>query len=193
MKYLIAIIAIALFCAGVSAQKQKSIKPSSVYNQDGITVVSPDQAGWSLLKTDKSETAFEKRGGSDILNAGVKNIRTQALGTDKDRLVGWEALKQEEFSKFRQDHLHFNYTKFKGSVCLLYDAIFPLEKTSSNTFAYFNVRGYLCSLSTAKDSAVQIEFSNHSNTRGFTEDLLALGERFFEKLTFPSGGKKEKK
>jgi hypothetical protein len=185
MNHLIVIIATALFCVAVSAQAQTPIKPGSIYHQDGITVVSPKQSGLALLKTDKSETVFVKRGEGGIFNASVKIIRTKTFETEKERLAGWEALKQEEFSKLKHDHLHFNYTRFKGATCLLYDAIFPLEKTSSNRFAHFNVRGYLCPYSNAKDSAVQIEFSNYSNTRGLTEDLFSLGEEFFEKLTFP--------
>ena len=185
MNHFIVIIAAALFCAAVSGQAQTSIKPASIYDQDGITVVSPNQPGWILLKTDKSETVFEKRDESGIFNASVKIIRTKTFETEKDRLTGWEALKQEEFSKLKQDHLHFNYTKFKGAVCLRYDAIFPLEKTSSKKLGHFNVNGYLLPLSNTKDSAVQIEFSNYSNTRGLTEDLYSLADEFFEKLTFP--------
>ena len=113
MKYFLAIIAIALFCGAVSAQAPKTIKPAKTYKQDGMTVVSPNQPGWIKLKTDKSETAFEKRIESDILAAGVKTIPTKTFETDKDRLPGWEALKNEEFSKFKQDHLHFTYMKFK--------------------------------------------------------------------------------
>jgi len=179
MNRFIVMIAIALFCVAVSARAQTSIKPASIYDQDGITVVSPNQLGWILIKTDKSETVFEKR------DESVKIIRTKTFETEKERLTGWEALKQEEFSKLKQDHLHFNYTRFKGAVCLRYDAIFPLEKTSSNKFAHLNVKGYVLPLSNAKDSAVQLEFSNYSNTRGMTEDLYSLSEEFFEKLTFP--------
>ncbi|SRR6266446_2724711 len=185
MKHLTVIIAAALFCAGVSAQAQPSIKPASIYDQDGITVVSPNQPGWILLKAEKSETVFEKRAAGGILNASVKIIRTKTFETDKDRLAGWEALKQKELSKLKQDHLHFNYMRFKGATCLRYDGIFPIEKTSSSNFAYFNVNGYLCPRSNAKDSAVQMEFSNYSNTRGLTEDLYSLTNEFFEKLTFP--------
>ncbi len=185
MNHFIVIIATALFCAAVPARAQTSIKPASIYDQDGITVVSPNQPGWILLKADKSETVFEKRGESGILNASVKTIRTKTFETDKERLTGWEALKQEEFSKLKQDHLHFNYTRFKGALCLRYDAIFPREKTSANKFVYFNVTGYVLPRSNAKDSAVQIEFSNYSNTRGLTEDLYSLSDEFFEKLTFP--------
>lgn len=184
MKHMIVMIAIALFCAAVPASAQTSIKPASVYHRDGITVVSPNQSRWTLLKTDKSETVFEKRGEGGISNASVKTIRTKTFETDKDRLVGWEALKQEELSKLKQDHLHFNYTRFKNATCLRYDGIFPMEKTSSNNFAYFNVTGYVCPRSNANDSAVQIEFSNYSNTRGLTEDLGSLSEEFFERIVF---------
>jgi hypothetical protein len=186
MKQLIFIILTALFsAAAVLAQAQTTIKPTSVYDQDGVTIVSPNQPGWALLKTDKSETVFEKRGEDGILSASVKIIKTKTFETDNDRLAGWEALKKEEFSKLKQDHIHFNYIRFKGMMCLLYDGIFPLEKTSSNKFAHFNVRGFLCPSANAKDSAVQMEFSNYSNARGLTEDLFSLGEEFFEKIVFP--------
>jgi hypothetical protein len=186
MKHFIVVIATALFCAAVSAPAQTSIKPASIYDRDGITVVSPNQSGWALLKTDKSETVFEKRGEGGILNASVKTIRTKTFETDKDRLAGWEALKQEELSKLKRDSIHFDYTRFKGAMCLRYTGIFPIEKGSSNNFAYFNLKGYLCPHPNAKDSAVQMEFSNYSNTRGLTEDLYSLSDEFFEKLLFPT-------
>jgi hypothetical protein len=147
--------------------------------------VSPNQAGWILLKTDKSETVFEKRGESGILNAGVKTIRTKPFETEKERLAGWETLKQEELSKLKRDSIHFDIMGFKGATCLRYTGIFPIEKISSSNFVYFNLKGYLCPHSNAKDAAIQIEFSNYSNVRGLTEDLYSLSDEFFEKITFP--------
>jgi hypothetical protein len=186
MNHFRVIIAAALFCAAVSAQAQTSIKPASIYHQDGIIVVLPNQSGWALLKTDKSETVFEKRGEGGILNASVKTIRTKTFETERDRPAGWEALKQEELSKLKLDSLHFDNTRFKGAMCLRYDGIFPIEKTPpSSNFAYFNLKGYLCTHPNAKDSAVQIEFSNYSNTRGLMEELYSLSDEFFEKITFP--------
>jgi hypothetical protein len=114
MNHIIVIIAAALFCAAVPAQAQTSIKPASIYDQDGITVVSPNQSGWALLKTDKSETVFEKRGEGGILNASVKTIRKKTFATDKDRLAAWEALKQEELSKLKHDSIHFDYLGVQG-------------------------------------------------------------------------------
>jgi hypothetical protein len=185
MNRFIVIIATALFCAAVSAQAQTSIKPAGIYDHDGITVVSPNQTGWILLKTDKSETVFEKRGEGGILNASVKTIRTKTFETDKARLAGWETLKQEEVSKLKLDSIHFDNKRFKGAMCLRYDGIFPIEKTPSSNFAYFNLKGYLCPHPNAKDSAVQVEFFNYSNARGLTEELDSLSDEFFEKLTFP--------
>ena len=185
MNHIIVIIATTLFCAAVPAQAQTSIKPASIYDQDGITVVSPNQPGWTLLKTDKSETVFEKRGEGGILSASVKAIRTKTFETEKERLAGWETLKQEEVSKLKRDSIHFDIMRFKGAMCLRYTGIFPIEKTSSSNFAYFNLKGYLCPHANSKDSAVQVEFSNYSNTRGLTEDLYSLSDEFFEKLTFP--------
>jgi hypothetical protein len=178
------IITAALFCAAVSAQAQTSIKAARTYHQDGISIVSPNQPGWIKLKTNKSETAFEKRTETDILAARIKTIQTRTFETDEERLPSWEALKNEEFSKFKQDHLDFTYMKFKGVMCLHYDAFFPLEKTSSNKFAYYIVTGFLYPVSNSNNSAFQIEFSGYSNNRGFTKDQRALAEEFLEKLTF---------
>lgn len=185
MKRTILIIAIALFCS-VTAQAQKPIQPARSYKQDGMTVVSPNQTGWSLLKADKSETLFEKRGEDGIFSASVKSVSTKTFETDQKRLAAWEAAKNEEFSKLKRDSLHFYYTRFKGAMCLRYDGTFPLEKTTSNNFARFNIRGFQCPLPNVKDSAIQVEFSNYSNTRGFTEDLFSLSDEFFEKVTFSS-------
>ena len=179
------IIAAVLFSVAGTVQSQTSIKAESTYHQGGITIVSPNDSGWVRLKTENGETAFEKRTDSDKFAAGARIIQTKPFETDKDRLPGWEALKNEEFSKFKQDHLHFNYTVFKGVMCLRYDAFFPLEKTPSNRFAYFIVTGYLVPVPNSNNSAFQIEFSDYSNHRGFTEDQHALAEEFFEKLAFP--------
>jgi hypothetical protein len=95
VNHIIVMIAVALFCAAVPAQAQTSIKPASIYDQDGITVVSPNQFGWALSRTNKPETVFEKRDEGGILNASVKTIRTRTFETDKDRLAGWKLLNKK--------------------------------------------------------------------------------------------------
>ena len=186
MKHLTAIILTALFCvAAVSAQEQTTIKPASPYNQPGVTFASPNQPDWTLLKSDTSETVFEKRAKDEILNANVKTIKTKTFETDKDLLAGLEVMKQEELSKLKMDSVHYNTTKFKGLPCVQYDGIFKLEGSPSlPKFEYFNFKGYLCSHPVTKGLAVQVEFSSYSNLRGFSENLFTLSDEFFAKIVF---------
>jgi hypothetical protein len=188
MKHLILTFIVVLLCVNIAfAQKETSIKPASVYKLDGITLVSPEQAGWMLLKSDKAETVFEKREKDAISSVSVKTIKTKTFDTDSERLIGFEALKTEELSniKMTRDSVHFNYVRFKGLMCLQYDGIFKPDETPAPGFKNFNFRGYLCPSVNAKDSALQIEFDNYSNTRGLTEDLNTVAAEFFEKITFP--------
>ena len=185
MKHLIAIVLVAVVCANaVPAQKQSSINPASIYNQVGVTVVSPNQPGWVLLQSSKSETVFEKRVKDEILIANVKTIKTKTFDNNEDLLVSLETLKKEELSKFKMQSVHFNNVRFKGSPCLQYDGIFKLDGASLPKFEYFNLKGYLCGHPETKDIAVQIQFSNHSNLRGFSENLFPLSDEFFEKIVF---------
>ena len=194
MKHIIVILVIAMFCVNaLFAQKQTSIKPASVYKQDGITFASPNQPGWTLSKSDKLETVFEKRDKDAVSSASVKTIKTESFETDKERLTGFETLKKEELSSLNRDSIHFNYGRFKDSMCLQYDGIFKLEETPAPKLEDFHIKGYLCPHPTIKDSAIQIEFSNYSNIRDFTEDFISISNEFFEKAAFSKAAVKTKR
>jgi hypothetical protein len=137
-----------------------------------------------LLKSSKSETVFEKRGKDEILIANVKTFRTKIFDSDKDFLTSMETLKKEELSNLKRDSVHFNYVRFKGSPCVQYDGIFKPDEASEPKFEYFNCKGYLCRHPESKDLVVQVEFSNHSNLRGFSENLFSLRDEFFERIVF---------
>jgi len=190
VQHIVAIL-IAMICAGAgSAQDQSSISPASTYDQAGVTVVSPNQSGWILLKSDKLETVFGKRDKDGIVSANIKIIKTKTFETDRELLASLETLKQEELNKLRRDSIHFNNVRFKGSSCLQYDGTFTVDGTSSPKFPYFNLKGYVCLLPQTKDFAVQLEFSNYSNQRGFSEKLFSLSDEFFEKVVFPKAAVK---
>lgn len=187
MNHLIVIVLVAVCSThAVFAQDPAPIKPASIYQQGSLTVVSPNQPGWVLLQSSKSETAFERRVADEILIASVKSIKTKVFENEKDLLGGLEALKQEELNELNRDSLHFNYVRFKGSPCVQFDGIFKADGAAAPKFAYFNFKGYLCRHPESKDSAVQIEFSNYSNIRGFSESFHSLGDEFFEKTVFSS-------
>lgn len=187
MNHLIVIVLVTVACANAAlAQEPSPINPASIYHQGSVTVVSPNQPGWVLLQSSKSETVFEKRVADEIVIANVKTIKTKIFANEKDLLISLETLKQEELSKLKRDSLHFNYVRFKGSRCVQYDGIFKIDGAAAPKFEYFNLKGYLCRHPESKDLAVQIEFSNHSQIRGFSENLLSLGDEFFEKTVFSS-------
>jgi hypothetical protein len=184
MNRLIIIVLVTVACVNaVLAQEQASINPASIYHLGGVTVVSPNQPGWLLLQSNKSLIAFQKRAESEVLNASVKTIRTKVFDNDKALLTSLEALKVEELSKLKRDSVHFNYVRFKASPCVQYDGIFTGDASAPN-FEYLNFNGYLCRHPESKDLVVQIEFSNHSNRRGFSENLSELSNEFFEKMAF---------
>jgi hypothetical protein len=185
MNRLLVIVLITVSCVNaVLAQAQSSINPASVYHQTGVTVTSPNQPGWALLRSSKSEIAFEKRDADGISVAFVKTIKTIIFDNDKDLLISLEAMKQEELSKLKKDSVHFNHVRFKGSPCLQYDGIFKDERAGAPKFENLNFKGYLCRHPDSKDSVVQMEFSNHSNSRGFSENLLSLSDEFLQKIAF---------
>ncbi|MGQ0762693.1 MAG: hypothetical protein ACT4OT_11875 [Acidobacteriota bacterium] len=184
MNYLILILVILSFANAAIAQKQSSITPASIYHQHGVTVVSPNQPGWVLLQSSKSETVFQKRVEDEIIIANVKTFKTKIFDSDQDLLISLESLKQQELSRLKRDSVHFNYVRFKDSSCVQYDGIFKVDGASAPNFEYFNFKGYLCGHPQTKDFVVQIEFSNHSNLRGLSENLFSLRDEFFEKIVF---------
>jgi hypothetical protein len=180
------VIALVTVCgaSAVLMQERASIRPASIYRQVEVTVVSPNQPGWVLLQSSKSETAFEKRVEGEIVNANVKTIKTRIFDNDKDLMTSLETLKKEELSKLNKDSIHFNYVRFKGTRCVQYDGVFTVGGAPAPNFQYFNLKGYLCRHPESKDLVVQMEFSNHSNLRGFSENFFSLSDEFFEKTRF---------
>lgn len=184
MNRLIVILLITVaFANALFAQEPPSIKPASIYHLAGVTVVTPNQPGWVLLQSTNSLLAFQKRVEGEVLNASVKTIRTKAFANDEDLLASLEALKVEELGKLKRDSVHFNYLRFKASPCVQYDGIFTGD-ASAPDMKYFNFRGYLCRHPKAKGLVVQIEFSNHSNRRAFSQNLFDLSDEFFEQMAF---------
>src|SRR5687767_5891856 len=184
MNRLIVIVLSTVACANaLLAQEPPSINPASSYQLGGVTVMTPSQPGWVLLQSNKSLIAFQKRGEGEVLNARVKTIQTKVFANDEDLLASLEALKVEELSKLKRDSVHFNYVRFKASPCVQYDGIFTGD-SSAPRFKYLNFKGYLCRHPESKDLVVQIEFSNHSNRRALSANLVDLSDEFFEKMTF---------
>lgn len=185
--HLVVTILAAVFSVGtIVAQGPAIIEPGSVYQWHGLTVVSPDEPGWALAKSDGTQIVFERRSDRAILRASVSIIKTNVYRTDEDLLASLEPLKQEEWRAMKVDHLHFDRKAAKGGPFLQYDGIFNIDDPASPGFSYLNLRGRLYPRPQAKGLVVQAEFSDRSNMRGFSEDRLSLADEFFAKIVFPS-------
>lgn len=173
----------AIFCclSAVSAQTiLPKIKAGKIYKQSGVTITSPKQPDWQIVKAEKLETVFVKTTADGKYNAFAKTMTIDVYENVKDLFENLEKLKQKQLNLQNRDSLHFYNTDFKETPCLKYDGIFNNEAN----YKYFNFNGYLCRHPTAKNILIQVEFSNYSNTRGYSEADIKLSNNFFEKFKF---------
>lgn len=186
MKLLTVCLAIGfLFLNAISAQKELTlIKRGKTYKQSGVAVASPKQIGWQVIKSDQFENVFEKADQNGKSTASAKTSTIDVYENVNDLFVNLEKQKQKEISKLNRDSLHFNRTNFKETPCLQYDGIFNNEVTATANYKYLNLYGYLCQHPTAKNILIQVEFSNYSNQRGFSESANKLSKDFFENIQF---------
>jgi len=192
VRFIMTILA-AVFSVGTSiGQGPGLIEPGRVYQWQGLTVMSPDEPGWTLATSDGTRIVFERRNDQEILQASVSFIKTKVYETDADLFAGLEPLKEEEWKALKVDHLHFNSMGAKGGggPFLQYDAIFNLDDTVAPGFRYLNLRGRLYPHPYNKGQVVQVEFSVRSSVRGFLEDQLSLVEEFLAKAVVPKSAAK---
>lgn len=175
------LLIILSFSFSIFGQKDfPTIKPGKVYKQSGVTLNSPNQTDWQIVKSDKSETVFVKTNADKKFNAFVKTMPVEIYENVQDLFKDLEKLKQTQLNMANRDSLHFNNTDFKETPCLQYDGIFNHDAA----YKYFNFNGYLCRHPTAKNVLIQIEFSKYSNLRGYSESEIKLSKNFFEKIVF---------
>jgi len=178
-RFAITILAELVIFSALFAQEPSYIKPRSVFELRGVTVVSPGQPGWELLKADKEEILFRKQDKDRICLARVTIASAKPYETEKGLLAALEAQKTEELKTYEVDSLHFNQIKAKGGPCLQYDGIVGIEGLSS-PFDHLNFKGWFCPYLGTWSAVVEIEFSERSNSRGLTEDLLSHADEFFD-------------
>lgn len=186
MKLLKIILAISfLFVSFTFAQKENStIKAGKVYKQSGAKTFSPNEADWQIVKNESSETIFGKTTSEKRFNVFVRTKTISDYASIEDLFVNLEKMKQSELDSGNRDSLHYNRTNFKQVPCLQYDGIFNNDAAMMPGYKYFNFSGYLCRHPKNKTIVIQMEFSNYSNSRGFSESELKLSKEFIGKIQF---------
>ncbi len=179
-KLMLAILAQLVGLSVWAAQEPSPINPRTVFEVSGVTVVSPGEPGWQLVKQDKKEILFRKQDKDRMCLARVTITEAKSFGTVKDMLADLEAQKEEELQKtYIADHLHFNHVNTKGGLCLHYSGIVGIKDPPSS-FSHLNFEGGFCPYQGNWNTLVEIEFSERSNSRGLTEDQLSLANEFFD-------------
>jgi hypothetical protein len=189
MRYTLVLLVSAFTGLAMAQGNPRSVKPESTYRRDGLTFMSPNEPGWSLLQDTGSLTSFRRQTEAELLDAKVKVIEIDPTKDDEAVMKDLETLKKAELSELRRDSLHFNYVKFKEAPCVQYDGVFTGD-AAVPTFNYFNFGGYLCRHPKKKSVAVQIELSSHSNVRGPSKSEVALRARFFDRLVLDGAAKR---
>lgn len=186
-KYINIVLVIIFLCATVVSAQEKSsvVKSATVFKQNGVSLRSPKQTGWQLVKSEKDQTAIEKKVKDEITFAGAKTIKAKHFDEERELLSYLESMKTEQLlSTHIRDSLHFNYVKYKETPCVQYDGVFNFKEEAKSDFKYFNFKGYLCRHPMNPDLVVEMEYSNYSNVRGFPDDFTATSSQFFEQTKF---------
>lgn len=197
---------LVVFCGCAKTTLDKgTIPPKSIYNRAGVTILSPNELGWTVVQSSESSIVFEKSENEAITIAStrtyaiegfvkhdnnpfipeaVDNVQIKRRAQDEDFLTFLEEKKEEEFGPLKMLSIHFNHVLFKGVRCLEYDGEFLDERVSGSEFQYFAVKGYICRHSETDDLALEMEFSHRSKSRGFPEHMLVVGQAFLENIRF---------
>jgi hypothetical protein len=183
------LLALAVSLAHGSAIAQTSTPGmTSGYKQAGVTVKPPSGSGWKLAKATEDETRFERSSPTEVAVARSRTLEASIFGEGGDLLARMERWKEAELSGggARRDSIHFNRIRFKRLSCLQYDGIFVVDSGMGGS-KHSNVKGYLCPLPDNAQSVVELEVSNRTAQRGFSEEFAAISDDFFDSATFASG------
>src|SRR5688572_21366075 len=75
------------------------IREGKVYQQSGVTITSPNQPDWQLVKAGKLETIFAKTKTDGKFKALAKTMTVEVFENVKDLLENLEKQKQDEISQ----------------------------------------------------------------------------------------------
>jgi hypothetical protein len=204
MVLFLAVLVFSIGC-GKTVQNEKTISPKSIYDKAGVTILSPNEPGWTVAQSSESSVVFEKSENEAITIAStrtypvegfvrddnkpsipevVDNVQPKRRAQDEDLFTFLEKKKEKEFGQLRMLSIHFKHVQFKGVTCLEYDGEFLDERVPESEFQYFAVKGYIFRHSETDDLVLEVEVSCRAKSRGFPEHMLAVGEAFFENIQF---------
>lgn len=181
-----------------AAPTRPLITPKSGYTQVGAIVYSPTETGWYLIQSNNFGVVFGKQyGAADetaVANTGV--FKVDGIEMDKDffDFIADQRERQDDKKRFKILGIDNERVYFKGVSCLKYRGLSEDHKNNgidSTDFQYLKTAGYVCRHPLNKVTAFQMEISQRSKEKAFSEGLLAVGEEFFKNIQFNNAGLKK--
>lgn len=161
----------------------RELSPATSIEHSGVKVVSPDDRGWLLVRASGSGVVFEKHERGSLMVLGTSFSSLEEAGDGEQLLENLEKEKRRELARYRTLSVHFNFTEYKGVACLQYDGVFQTDRSDENADpSYFQLKGYVVPYPEGDETTLQLEWSYRSFEREMSEQLVAIGNRFFERV-----------
>ena len=194
-RVMFAIVAIAVSgCASLNPNL-KLVPASSTFSQLGATVLSPNEAGWSVVQSSATGMAFGRayteQGHTAIANTTV--FRVDGFGSDDDFLgyIAEQRVKNDDKTRFKILENKSARVTFKTAPCIRYTSLSEDHRhqgVESANFDYLKTTGYVCRHPANGNVAFQMEVSHRSGSKEFPPELISVGEHWFDDIEFNDAG-----
>lgn len=165
-----------------------TLAPKTMYHLEQATILSPDENGWSLLKSD-SENLILARNVNDSDRTAVLSAAMYPVGLKKnakeffDFIIAQRSLNDDK-ERFRNLSSENEVVSFKGLRCLKYKTLSEDHGVrGSSRLKYFKTEGFVCRYPFSY-IGFQFEISHRSEEKLIPQDLLMTAHQFFEGIQF---------
>jgi hypothetical protein len=187
MRYLKIVFIFCILTGCVSTLPDAGISQS--YQHVGATVLSPNEAGWYLLKLSDPSVVFVKKY-PDKTETAIANTYLFWVGElDSDEAFFERIIESrntiEHKSRFKQLTVDYQSLTFKNRPCVKYSGIAEDhgdKGLDSTEFQYFKNIGYICRTNLNRTTALLMEVSHRSDSKDIPSSLRNTAFEFFENI-----------
>lgn len=156
------------------------------YALTGASGKGPTDSRWVFKQSSETQVVFQEElpSSSTTLSATVVPIRS--FQGAREFLAATEAEQAKELSTLQQLSLHFDYTSFKGSPCVLTNGIFRDSLATSADREIITLKRLTCRHPEDTLRALRLEITQRSGFRGIPDSTLEVAETFFRAVQFGS-------
>ncbi len=175
-------------CMLLQPKLHKEIAPKSSYKLEQVTLVSPSEPGWSVMKHDLHSLILantpSKKNETTLISANIYKVGTFKTTRLFLQHLANERVLQDDSKRFKILKVENQYVQFKGLLCLKYATLSEdhgSQGIDSKRFKYFSTSGYLCRYP-LEYLAFQIEISQRSDQMQIQPDSLKTAEQLFSEV-----------